>query len=297
VYCPQEVELRGLKKTVRIARLEGDNSMNRFLIAVFAVALLCGTLLAQSPQPPSSGSMPPEQQAQPAQQTTPPSTPAQAGASTAPAGSVPRIAPGSVIPVQLTKSVNAKKAKKGDEVVAKVTQDLQNGAGAVIVPKDTKVIGHVTEAEARSKEQKESQVAIAFDRAVLKNGEQIQLPMSIQAIIAPPNGNPANAEQSSGYPSSGTGGTPTSPGGTYGSMGRGTPPASNAPQTSGSEPPGAPAGTPAQPQVTGNTRGVVGIPDLRLSAAPDPTQGSLVSSEKNNVKLEDGTFLLLRVNQ
>jgi hypothetical protein len=271
--------------------------MNRFLIAVFAAALLCGSLVAQSPQPPSSGRMPPEQQAQPAQPTDPPSTPAHATAPTAPAGSAPRIAPGSVIPVQLTKSINAKKAKKGDEVVAKVTLDLQNGAGAVIVPKDTKVIGHVTEAEARSKEQKQSQVAIAFDHAVLKNGEQIQLPMAIQAIIAPPNRNPANAEQSSGYPSSGTGGTPTSSGGTYGSMGRGTPPAASAPQTAGSEPPGAPTGTPAQPPITGNTQGVVGIPDLKLSAASDPTQGSVVSSEKNNVKLEDGTLLLLRVNQ
>jgi hypothetical protein len=271
--------------------------MNRVLIAVFAAALLCGSLVAQSPQPPSSGSMPPEQQSPSAKPSAPPSTLAQASASTAPAGSAPRIAPGSVIPVQLTKSINAKKAKKGDEVVVKVTQDLQNGAGAVIVPKDTKVIGHVTEAEARSKEQKESQVAIAFDRAVLKNGEQMQMPMSIQAIIAPPNRNPANAEQSSGYPSSGTGGAPPSGGGTYGSMGRGTPPPPSAPQTAGSEPPPAPAGTPAQPPITGNTQGVVGIPDLKLSAAPDPAQGSVVSSEKNNVKLEDGTFLLLRVNQ
>jgi hypothetical protein len=38
--------------------------------------------------------------------------------------------------------------------------------------------------------------------------------------------------------------------------------------------------------------------DLKLvTAAPDATQGSLVSSEKNNVKLESGTIMLLRVNQ
>jgi hypothetical protein len=41
----------------------------------------------------------------------------------------------------------------------------------------------------------------------------------------------------------------------------------------------------------------VGIENLKLSAAPDATQGSVVSSEKGNVKLDDGTFLLLRVNQ
>jgi hypothetical protein len=288
LYCPHEVELRGLKET---------SSMNRFLIAVFAAALLCGSLLAQTPQPPSSGNMPPEQQTPSAQPTAPPSAPAQATAPAAPAGSNPRIAPGSVIPVQLTKGINAKKAKNGDEVVAKVMQDLHNNAGAVIVPKDTKVVGHVTEAEARSKDQKESQVAIAFDHAVLKNGEQMQMPMSIQAIIAPPNRNPTNAEQPSSYPSSGAGGAPASVGGTSGSMGRGTPPASSAPQTSGSEPAGPQAGPQAQPQITGSTQGVVGIPDLKLTVMPDPRQGSVLSSEKNNVKLDDGTFLLLRVSQ
>lgn len=272
--------------------------MNRFLIAVIAAGLLCGSLMAQSQQSSGSGrSMPSEQQTPSPGQTAPPSPPAQATGSATPGSKAPRIAPGSVIPVKLTKSINAKKAKKGDEVVVTVTQDLQNSAGAVIVPKDTKVVGHVTEAEARSKEQKESQVAIAFDHVVLKNGEQMQVPMSIQAIIAPPNRNPANAEQPSSYPSSGTGGAPTSVGGTYGSMGRGTPPAPSAPQTSGSESTDAPAGTPAQPPITGNTQGVVGIPNLKLSTAPDPTQGSVVSSEKNNVKLDDGTFLLLRVNQ
>jgi hypothetical protein len=78
-------------------------------------------------------------------------------------------------------------------------------------------------------------------------------------------------------------------------MGGGTPPPAR--QTSGSAPSEVPAGAQAQPQITGNTQGVVGIENLKLSAAPDATQGSVVSSEKSNVKLDDGTFLLLRVNQ
>ncbi len=273
--------------------------MNRILIAAFTTALLCGSLLAQTPQPPSSESAPQQPQITPsAEPSASPSTPAQA----APANNTPRIAPGSVIPARLTKSVNAKKAKKGDEVVATVTQDLRNNAGTVIVPKDTKIVGHVTEAQARSKEQKESEVAIAFDRAVPKNGEPIQMPMSIQAIIAPPNRNPANAnQQPSGYPGSETGGVPPSSSGRQGqgqgSMGGAAPPTANAPQTSGGAPSEVPAGTQAQPQITGNTQGVVGIENLKLSAAPDATLGSVVSSEKGNVKLDDGTFLLLRVNQ
>jgi hypothetical protein len=274
--------------------------MNRILMAVFTTALLCGSLLAQSPQSPSTESAPEQPQQIPAtEQPAAPSTPAQAAPAPAtPANSAPRIAPGSVIPARLTKSINAKKAKKGDEVVATVTQDLRNNAGTVLVPKDTKILGRVTQAQARSKEQKESEVAIAFDRAVPKNGEPMQMPMSIQAIIAPPNRNPVSTnQQPSGYPGSETGGVPTGPSGRQGSMGGGTPPTANAPQTSGSAPSEVPAGAQAQPQITGNTQGVVGIENLKLSAAPDATQGSVVSSEKGNVKLDDGTFLLLRVNQ
>jgi len=71
---------------------------------------------------------------------------------TAQQGTVPRIAPGSVIPVQLTKNIDAKKTKSGDEVVAQVTQDMKTNSGEVIVPKGTKVVGHVTEVQARRKE-------------------------------------------------------------------------------------------------------------------------------------------------
>jgi len=206
--------------------------------------------------------------------------------------------PGSVIPIQLTKTVDAKKAKKGDEVVGKVTQDLKNNAGAVLVPKDTKVVGHVTEAQARSKEEKESQLAIAFDQALPKNGGPMQMPMSIQAIIAPTNQNNAasgGAELPSSYPTSQAGGGAM--GGRSGAMGGNAPSIPSVPQTTASAPIEGQTGAQAQPQITGNTQGVIGIPNLKLSAAPDATQGSLVSSEKNNVKLEDGTFLLLRVNQ
>ena len=80
-------------------------------------------------------------------------------------------------------------------------------------------------------------------------------------------------------------------------MGGGVPPTANAPQTSGGAPREVPAGTQAQQAIRGDTKGVVGIENLKLSAAADATHGSVVSSEKGNVKLDDGTFLLLRVNQ
>jgi hypothetical protein len=48
--------------------------------------------------------------------------------------------------------------------------------------------------------------------------------------------------------------------------------------------------------ITGKTQGVVGIPDLKLAMAGGATQGSILSSEKNNVKLDSGTLMLLKVN-
>jgi hypothetical protein len=269
--------------------------MYQSVVIVFAIALLYGTPMAQTPPPAASGA-PPEAQSSTTEQPAAPTTSAPATAGTAPANAAPKIAPGSVLPVELTKGINAKKAKKGDEVVAKVTQDLRNTQGVLILPKDTKVVGHVTEAQAHSKEQQQSELAIAFDHAVLKNGETMQMPMSIQAIIAPPNRNPANSASS--YPSSSsppeTGGTSASSGGRPGMTGSSSTPAP-APQDPSSAPSGTPAPAQARPQITGDTQGVVGIADLKLSPAPDATQGSLVSSEKNTVKLDDGTFLLLRV--
>ena len=61
------------------------------------------------------------------------------------------LAPGSVIPAELVKTVDAKKSSTGDEVQAKVTQDLKADNGQVLVPKDTKIVGRLMEVQARSK--------------------------------------------------------------------------------------------------------------------------------------------------
>ncbi len=291
--------------------------MRRILPATLLTGvLLCGVSLAQSTAPTSTDPSAPQQQSQtpttpqsegqaqqqPEPQAAPPSTQAPAPAHPANQGqaaATPRIAPGSVIPVQLTKTIDAKKAKPGDEVVAKVTMDLKTNSGEIVVPKDTKVVGHVTEAQARSKEQKESQVAIAFDHAVVK-GADMTLPMSIQAVIAPPtNAAGGGGGNDQAAPASG-GGTATSPmgGGRNSSAGGAgqAQPANTAPNA-GSKAGDTPQQGSPRPQITGNTQGVVGIDNLKLEAGQNATQGSVLSSEKSNVKVESGTMLLLKVTQ
>jgi hypothetical protein len=197
--------------------------------------------------------------------------------------------------VQLTKSLDAKKVKAGDEVDARVTEDMKAGNGEVIVAKDTKVLGRVTEVQSRGKEQKESQIGITFDRAVMKNGSDVAVPMSVQAIISPTylSGGDSNngAADSGGASSSGNAG------GTAPAMGNGRSgaPQSSLPSSSGNGMADPSSAGPRQP-ITGSTQGVLGFQNLQLSNASDTKQGSVVTSEKNNVKLESGTLLLLKVN-
>jgi hypothetical protein len=249
---------------------------------------------------------PAEQTPQAPQQTPQPEPPAAQQDPKSPSGNSPqsasasRIPPGSVIPVELTKSIDARKVKTGDEVVAKVTMDLKTNSGEIVVPKDTKVVGHVTEAKTRSREQKDSQVGILFDRAVMKNGGEMQMPMSIQAIIAPQGSNSGNANngdgQSTAAPSASASGA-ASNGGRAPGMGGTPPPAPNA-STGSNTPTDSSSAANAHEPITGKTEGVVGLRDLKLATtASAASQGSVVSSEKNNVKLESGTFMLLRVNQ
>src|SRR6185437_16320174 len=88
---------------------------------------------------------------------------------------------GSTVQAELTKPVDARKNKPGDEVMARTTQDVKSN-GYTVLPKGSKIVGHVTEVQARGKGQKESRVAMAFERAVLKNGSQVPMSLTLQAI-------------------------------------------------------------------------------------------------------------------
>src|SRR4051794_955400 len=81
------------------------------------------------------------------------------------------LASGTVINATLSKSIDSKKAKAGDAVEAKTTSDVK-AEGKTIIPRGSKLIGHITQASARGKGDADSTLGIAFDHAVLKNGQQ-----------------------------------------------------------------------------------------------------------------------------
>lgn len=196
-----------------------------------------------------------------------------------------QIAPGSVIPVVLTRPIDAKKAKTGDPVEARVAQDLKANDGAIILAKDAKVTGHVNSAQPRSKEQKESQVSVVFDRVQMK-GTDTPLLMSIQAVVFPVAADGGGGSGVSSAPPGGSMANDTTPGGRPSGM--------SMPSAGGSDGSGSSQPATRMPPITGETQGVVGNANLKLAA---DAQGSVISSEKGNVKVEPGTLMLLRVSQ
>ena len=92
-----------------------------------------------------------------------------------------QLAEGSTVHATLVKPVDARKNKPGDEVVAKTTENMKAN-GETVIPKGSKIVGHVTEAKARTAGQSQSTMGIAFDHAVLKDGRQVPMTASIQAI-------------------------------------------------------------------------------------------------------------------
>lgn len=231
------------------------------------------------------------------------------------------LANGTTMNAVLTKSVDARHAKAGDEVAAKVTQDVKSD-GKVVVPKNSKLVGHVTEAKAKEKGAADAQssLGMVFDHAVLKNGEQVPTHVVIQALAAAQSNAAASAmNEPMGAPMVGSaGGSARSGGGLVGGVGStvgGTAgvagnAAGDVGRTAGSvvntsaSAAGSAAGSAgraggalsATGQLTSHSTGVIGLSGLQLaSSAAGAAQGSVITSTSKTVKLDSGTQMLLRV--
>ncbi len=111
---------------------------------------------------------------------------------------------GTTLPAELTKSIDAKKAKPGDQVTAKLTQDVKAN-GKVVLHKGSKLVGHVTQAQAKSKENAESKLGVVFDKAVLKDGQEVAFNGVIQALAPPAQGTLSASGDETGNLGSGMG--------------------------------------------------------------------------------------------
>ena len=225
------------------------------------------------------------------------------------------LASGTAFNAALSSPVDSKKCKPGDAVNAHTTEAVKS-EGKTIIPKGAKLVGHVTQASARAKGESESALGIVFDKAILKNGQEIPLSAGIQALASAQSGVSAagsdmDAMGASGAGSGmaggrgGVGGVTSAAGGAVGAVtntaanvggvaGGAVNTAANAGGSLAGASKGAVGGLNAAGQLTSNSQGVFGLNGLNLSAAAsNATQGSVITSAGKNVHLDSGTRMLL----
>jgi hypothetical protein len=224
------------------------------------------------------------------------------------------ISSGTKIDATLATSLDAKKNKPGDRVEARAAQDVKQD-GKVVLKKGTRLVGHVTEAQARTKEQAQSQLGIVFDQALMANGQEFPLNATIQALAATRSSADAAAGSDDVMASGGgmgsmsgatrgggglLGGVTSTAGATGGAVMNTAGSASgNAGGTlnAATHSTGAVGGLTSTGRLASNSSGVFGLEGLSInSAASSTTQASMIVSPTKNVHLDSGTQMLLSVS-
>jgi len=183
-------------------------------------------------------------------------------------------------PAMLVKPVDSKKLKVGDPIVVQSVANIHAASG-VFIPAGTKMIGHVTEAQARSKGDPQSSLAMVFDKLVLGKNEEVPVKGTLQAIgpaiykTGPPDVGPA------------TPGTTLSGGGAKGVGASGTAGFSTPPPTSSMQIDSVAGGV--HPVVTPESKGALGLKNVQMD------DKSVITSTGKEVKLDEGTQLMIHV--
>ena len=225
------------------------------------------------------------------------------------------VASGTAMNAALNSPIDSKKAKPGDPVTAHTTEPVKSD-GQTVIPKGCKLVGHVTQASTKASGESQSTLGVVFDKAILKNGQEVPINAGIQALAAAQTaasvaGSDADAFGAAGASGGGSaaaggrgalGGVTSTAGGavsgvtntaartTGGAVGAASGTAAGVTSTSQ----GAIGGLNAAGQLTSNSRGVFGLNGLNLSAAgSNDTQGSLITSTGKSVHLASGTQMVL----
>jgi hypothetical protein len=98
---------------------------------------------------------------------------------------------------ELEGKLNSATAKVGDRVVLKTTDKVVTADGTMI-PRGTRLVGHITQVQARDATHSFAQLAIAFDHAELKNGQSIAIFTLIRGVNPSPGVMAMNSVNSDG---------------------------------------------------------------------------------------------------
>jgi hypothetical protein len=302
--------------------------MNRMAILLMAGVLVPAAAYAQSPAGAQAEASAQSQadanvntQRSGLQASGNPSASAQANGSAQAAQNALALSEGTTMNAALAGSLDVKKNKPGDRIEARTTQDVKQD-GKVVLRKGTHLVGHVTEVQARAKDQTQSQLGVVFDHADLRNGQRVPLNASIQALAAAQSTAQASAgdddliasgggvASAAGSGAAGSrlvggtlGGATRAVGGTAGAVGSTAGGVSSTADgalgstvNAAAHSTGAVGGLDASGALASNSKGVFGLQGLSLdSAASSTTRGSLIVSSTRNVHLESGTQMVLQV--
>jgi len=295
--------------------------MNRAGMAIVVGTLFCMNAAAQSQTGAQAGAQSSSQASVQAGQTqaqTSGNASAATSASAQNGQANGSLAGGTAFNAALSSPIDSKKCKPGDAVNAHSTEAVKS-EGKTVIPKGSKLVGHVTQASARAKGESESSLGIVFDKAILKNGQEVPLNVAIQAIAAAQTsvaagGGDIDTFGGAGASAAGSGaaggrgalggvtsaaggavGTVTNTAANVGGVAGGTVnSAANAGGSIAGASKGAVGGLNAAGQLTSNSQGVFGMNGLNLNAAAsNATQGSVITSAGKNVHLDSGTRMLL----
>jgi hypothetical protein len=222
----------------------------------------------------------------------------------------------------LSKPVDAHKAKPGDEVTATNDRDAKAADGTSI-KRGSKLVGHVTKAHPLDKSasgsaDSASMLSIVFDKAILKDGHEVPLNATIQAVSA------AESEASLGSNAGGAGmsavgsgagsargtgggllggahgavgGGLSTAGGVAGGVGHGVSGTAGAVTGATAHSTGAVGGLNSSGMLTSGSKGVFGLNGLEFaSSSTGSAQGSVITSATRDVRLDGGTRMLLSIS-
>lgn len=182
----------------------------------------------------------------------------------------------------LNKTIDAKKAKQGDAVTAKLLDDVKV-SDSMGLPKNTVLLGHLDQVQP-SENKGDSSVQITFDKAQLKNGQQLAIKATIMQISPPPSvmrnqdsaPGDATAMPSSPMPSSG------------GGSGGGSPSAPSTPRPVVNTA----SNMPDSSQQPGQQQSVAGV---QLQSDIHQSNSGVFTAKKRNVRLDEGTQLQMAI--
>lgn len=228
------------------------------------------------------------------------------------------LAGGAAFNAELSSPLDSKTCKPGDRVNGRTTEAVKS-EGKTIIAKGSKLVGHVTQASARARGEAESSLGIVFDRAILKDGQEIPLNVAIQALASAQSGQAAAGDEmdtmgglggsaaGSGAAGGrgGLGGVTSAAGGAVGTVtntaanvggaaGGAVNSTANAAGNVRGASKGAVGGLNAAGQLSSNSQGVFGLNGLDLNAAASSaTEGTMITSAGKSVRLASGTRMLL----